>query len=89
MHLFLCCLAACGGPWGSIATYGQVGDAFGSLNALFTGLGILGLIYTIQLQQKQIEEQAKEGDRQAREMFPDSRTFNAWREPRFKHTVFS
>jgi hypothetical protein len=27
--------------------HGQFGDAFGSLNALFTGLGLVGLVYTL------------------------------------------
>ena len=30
-----------------VATYGQVGDTFGSVNALFTGIGIIGLVYTL------------------------------------------
>jgi hypothetical protein len=30
-----------------IARFGQVGDAFGSLNAIFGGAGFLGLLYTI------------------------------------------
>jgi hypothetical protein len=39
---------------------GQFGDAFGSVNALFTGLALVGLVYTAVLQQGQLNEQRKE-----------------------------
>jgi hypothetical protein len=39
---------------------GQFGDAFGSLNALFTGLALAGLVYTAILQRNQLNEQRKE-----------------------------
>lgn len=40
--------------------FGASGDAFGSLNTLFTGLAFIGLIWTIQQQRLQIEAQSKE-----------------------------
>ena len=56
--------------------YGQFGDSFGALNALFTGLALAGLVYTALLQheqtsllQEQLTEQRKEASRQAREQF--------------------
>ena len=36
---------------------GQLGDTFGAINALFTGLALVGLVYTIVQQQKQIQQQ--------------------------------
>jgi hypothetical protein len=48
----------------SIGNAGTFGDQFGAINALFTGLGFAGLVYTIYLQQKQFEFQQKEIDKQ-------------------------
>jgi hypothetical protein len=42
---------------GTIATAGQIGDLFGGINALFTGLSLAALVYTIILQNKQIKSQ--------------------------------
>jgi hypothetical protein len=42
------------------AERGLFGDAFGALNALFSGLGFAGLFYTIILQQKQLHLQSRE-----------------------------
>lgn len=39
---------------------GQFGDAFGGINALFSGLALLGIIYTIFLQKKELGLQRKE-----------------------------
>ena len=39
---------------------GTFGDMFGAINALFSGLAFAGLIHTIRLQQKQIQESNKE-----------------------------
>lgn len=39
---------------------GQVGDMFGAINSLFSGLAFAGLIYTIYLQRVQLELQRKE-----------------------------
>jgi len=52
-----------------IARLGQQGDSFGSLNALFTGLGIVGLVYTIILQHHDSELARKTNDRQKREQY--------------------
>ncbi|WCO00581.1 hypothetical protein [Psychroserpens ponticola] len=38
------------------AVRGQIGDMFGAVNALFSGLAFVGLIYTIFQQQKEIEK---------------------------------
>ena len=42
-----------------LAKAGQVGDMFGAVGALFSGAAILGLVYTIYLQQRDIEETGK------------------------------
>lgn len=39
---------------------GTFGDMFGAINALFSGLAFAGLIHTIRLQQRQIQEANKE-----------------------------
>lgn len=39
---------------------GQFGDMFGAVNALFSGLGFAGLLYTIVLQQNQLSMQRDE-----------------------------
>jgi hypothetical protein len=38
-----------------LESYGQLGDVFGSVNALFTGLALVGLVYTVFLQHKQTD----------------------------------
>ena len=45
-------------------TYGQFGDTFGTVNALFTGLALIGVAYTIRLQIDQNQAQRQELDRQ-------------------------
>jgi hypothetical protein len=57
----------------SLGSYGQFGDVFGSVNALFTGLALIGLVYTLALQREQTLTQAKESGRQARERFLTAR----------------
>lgn len=42
------------------AESGQFGDMFGGLNALFSGLAFLGIIYTISLQREELGLQRKE-----------------------------
>ncbi|EOI5775868.1 hypothetical protein ACMS0O_000971 [Cronobacter malonaticus] len=42
------------------AEYGTLGDSFGVLNSLFSGLGFAGLVYTLFIQQKQIKSQEKQ-----------------------------
>jgi hypothetical protein len=39
---------------------GQIGDLFGGVNALFTGLAFAVLIYTIVLQRKELDVQREE-----------------------------
>lgn len=41
-------------------TRGQIGDMFGTINSLFSGLAFAGLIYTIMLQRKELSLQRKE-----------------------------
>jgi hypothetical protein len=63
------------GTWG-FGTYffdnwqerGQFGDLFGSVNALFSGLAFLGLIYTIRLQGQELSLQREELKLQREEM---------------------
>lgn len=47
-----------------LSDYGSLGDSFGILNSLFSGLGFSGLVYTLLLQQKQIKTQEKETNEQ-------------------------
>jgi hypothetical protein len=42
------------------ASRGQVGDMFGAANSFFSTLAFLGLIYTVFLQQRQLEQQRKD-----------------------------
>jgi hypothetical protein len=44
----------------AIAQHGQFGDVFGSLNAVFASLALIGLVYTAMLQQNELNEQRKE-----------------------------
>ncbi|MCG6142741.1 hypothetical protein [Leptospira mtsangambouensis] len=39
---------------------GQIGDMFGAINALFSGLALAGIIYTIYLQREELKLQRKE-----------------------------
>lgn len=43
-----------------MADRGLFGDMFGAINSLFSGLAFVGIIYTIFLQQKELELQRKE-----------------------------
>lgn len=47
---------------------GQIGDSFGALNALFSGLGFAGIVLTLLLQSKQIRIQQLDVQRQLDEM---------------------
>lgn len=42
---------------GRLVDSGQFGDSFGSVNALFTGLGLAGVVYAIVLQSRELELQ--------------------------------
>jgi hypothetical protein len=44
----------------NLTGWGQLGDAMGSLNTLFTGLALAGLVYTSILQTRQASEQTKQ-----------------------------
>lgn len=44
--------------------FGALGDAFGTLNSLFSGLGFAGVVVTLFYQQKQIKAQEKENIQQ-------------------------
>lgn len=44
----------------SLEQRGQLGDSFGVINSLFTGLGFGGLVVTLILQQRQMAQQEKE-----------------------------
>ncbi len=47
--------------FGAWRTSNEFGDSFGALNALFTGVTIAGLVFTIALQRQEIETQNKQG----------------------------
>lgn len=51
-----------------LATRAQVGDSFGAVNALFSGLAFAGLIYTIMMQRKELQLQREELAMQRQEM---------------------
>jgi hypothetical protein len=64
-----------------LESFGQLGDVFGSANALFTGLALVGLVYTVILQraqtasqEQQLTLQRQEPSRQAREQFLTARS---------------
>ncbi|MBA4721909.1 MAG: hypothetical protein H2067_12360 [Alcanivorax sp.] len=62
----------------TINSYGSIGDLFGGLSALFSGLAFAGLIYTILLQRKDLESTRKEVSRQS----------SAYQKQRFEDTFF-
>ena len=49
----------------SLAEAGQVGDKYGSVNALFSGLAFTGLIVTIFLQRRELKQNTEELANQA------------------------
>ncbi len=55
---------------------GQVGDAFGAINALFSGLAFAGVLWAIHLQQKQLEEQRREVQQTIEEQKVQARIFS-------------
>ena len=55
---------------------GTVGDMFGAANSLFSGLAAIGLLYTIRLQQYEIEE-AKSEQAKTLEALKDSARANS------------
>ncbi len=52
---------------------GQFGDTFGLVNALFTGLALIGLTYTVYLQREEMEENRESLHRERREQFLSAR----------------
>ena len=46
------------------ATHGQLGDTFGAVNALFTGLAFAGMLYLIALQRQTSADQQREIEKQ-------------------------
>ncbi len=55
-------LVATGGDLTQMSAFGQLGDTFGSVNALFTGLALVGVAYGVMLQLKQNADQEKEAE---------------------------
>src|SRR4051812_28807902 len=72
-----CLVLALGGyrlnPSDKIGAYGQIGDPFGSVNALFTGLGLIGIVYTILLRRQQNKDTRLGLSRQSREQYLTAR----------------
>lgn len=54
--------------WNDLAMLGQLGDSFGALNTLFSGLAFLGIIISIKLQRDDLKLQREELARQYNEM---------------------
>lgn len=57
----------------TVAKWGQFGDAFGIVNALFTGFGLLGAILAIVLQGEQVKQQQKELEAQRADLAESNR----------------
>ena len=64
---------------------GMFGDMFGSVNALFSGFALAGIIYTIWLQRKELKLQRKELRETRREFVEQNNTMRA---QRFENTFF-
>jgi len=58
--IWLCTLIGVCASFDSWAERGQFGDLFGSINALFSGLALAGIIYTIYLQKQELSLQRTE-----------------------------
>lgn len=75
--------------WGERGTFG---DAFGSINALFSGLAFASLIYTILLQRKELHMQRKELTLQREEVSRSTQELRGQKEllnlQRFENTFF-
>lgn len=56
-----------------ISALGQSGDTFGSINALFTGLALIGLVYTVFLQRVEIDDNRQSLEMNRREQFLSAR----------------
>lgn len=65
---------------------GQIGDSFGAINALFSGLAFAGVIYTVYLQRKELKLQRKEQKLQRKEFEQQNKTL---RFQRFENTFFN
>jgi hypothetical protein len=57
--IWLCTLIGGYASFDNWAERGQFGDLFGSINALFSGLALAGIIYTIYLQKAELANQVK------------------------------
>ncbi|MCB9034709.1 MAG: hypothetical protein H6553_12785 [Chitinophagales bacterium] len=53
---------------------GTIGDAFGSVNALFSGLTFVGLFYTILLQREEIKINRKEIEQNRKQLLSANKT---------------
>lgn len=62
--LYLSWLLFTNGYPAGFTEFGALGDAFGILNSLFSGLGFAGIVVTLFYQQKQIKAQEKENNQQ-------------------------
>lgn len=62
-----------GAPVNWTERLGQFGDTFGLVNALFTGLALMGLTYTVYLQREEMEEGRELLHRERREQFLSAR----------------
>lgn len=52
-------------PLPAVAGLGEFGDSFGSVNALFSALALLGVLYSIRLQSKELADTRRELTRTA------------------------
>lgn len=66
--LWLFCLVAAKLLFPDWTVRGQIGDSFGAVNALFSGLAFAGVIITILLQRDELELQRKELELTRKEM---------------------
>lgn len=72
---------------------GQIGDMFGAVNALFSGLAFAGIIYSIKQQQKELELTRKEYELNRTELELTRQEFNeqnkTLKQQRFDNTFFN
>lgn len=68
------------------ARFGQFGDSFGAVNALFSGLAFIGVIYAVLLQKEELRLQREELEKTRDEFKQQNETLS---QQRFENTLFN